>query len=417
MKKKLFILEWKCYLRQFPFVLGLFAALLLLISLAFYTIMKILYPATPIVQAPIALVTEDYDDPYIQMAFDLLEEMKSTSQTIEIIPMTEKEAYTELEKGKLTAVLVFPPGLVDSILNGTNHPVKVIFQDRQDLMSILFHEIINSATRLLSEAQAGIYTAAELYENLGAPEELPRTFQMINLTNFSFVMVREDTFIEVPISFSGTSNLLLFYIVSLITLLALFAGCAYAGSLTQDNSGFLAQLSRHGIGQGTYYFHKVLSFTSFQFVCLLLFFLLLKAFERTRLLQGISEISLSFNFGTVLCLFVLALFFSCYTVVLSRLPENPSTSILFFFFIGFLLIFISGGILPFAFLPAPLRALSNLLPGQALFMTWTQLLQGQTDFSSLARLLPSLGMLLLWSAGIYLFGLCKELLQKNRTYR
>lgn len=383
--RRLFIVETKKYLRQLPLLIALSILLLGFLGLAFFTTIKILYPTSNLIEAKVAVVSDDADNYYIDFAMEMLGNMESTSGYLKFIPMDVTSAQKALNNGDVIAIMIMPPGVIDSILNGTNTPIQLIFKNKSDLMSVLFYEIASAGTSLLSSAQAGTYATAEIYVMAGATSELNTAFERVDLVNFSYVLTREDLFKTTPVSFGGTNNVFLFYIVSAFVLVAIISGCAYAGCFAQNTNAFCMQLSSNGITTYKYFNIQALAFSTFNFVTYFILLLLSKLLIGILNYDFTNWFQITITPSSILILLLISIFLSEYAILLANLPADTSISVLLFFITGCILVFLSGCIIPLAFLPGFIRLLADYLPISSMQMLWIGIFDGSiSNFSDLS---------------------------------
>lgn len=377
MKHKLLLLEIKQYCRQLPRTILMSLILIGLSFLVCFSASKLLYAKEPLLMAKVGIVTDDPENVYLDFILQIMQSNENVKEHIEFVFLSPTEAGEALLAGEIIAVLEFPQDAVEGILNGTNSPIVVRFGNQNDVTAVILGEITNILGSLLSSAQAGTYTASDVFVARDARALLPEAFRQIDSINFSYVLDREDLFTSSPVSFEGTSSILLYYIASMVLLLLLLCGVGNLNILHFDENTFAEVLRIRGITTGRYYAVRFLSYTLYLFACLLVLYL--GAIPFTGLLSArIPEIMpLEFTFAVIPVLFLLSIFLCAYTQFLSAISPTPAMCLLFFFLLSIGMMICSGGFLPLAFLPEKLRRLAPLLPTYELHQILIGLLSGQ----------------------------------------
>lgn len=161
---------------------------------------------------------------YISSAIQQMESIEELVEFEEISLPDMKENQEWLEEKELTACIIIPEKTVDSIMNGTNIPIRVVMGRGTDnaeryLQQRLLMLLTECGATLIDVPQAETLLLYEMQvEN---PEELGRTLDMFH---FGLVMAREDWFEKETISAFGNAGLREYYLAAGLTLLLLFWG-------------------------------------------------------------------------------------------------------------------------------------------------------------------------------------------------
>ena len=96
-----------------------------------------------------------------KQVMDMLSSMDSVESICDFSYMDEEEGRRRLADGSISVLLVTPENFVQSIMDGSNIPVKVILPDQPGIEARVFREMTEAGSRSLGAAQAGIYAADE----------------------------------------------------------------------------------------------------------------------------------------------------------------------------------------------------------------------------------------------------------------
>lgn len=370
-KKSLMILP-RMFLQAF--------VLLLLTGMIAYCGVKSMERDPLAVSADIAVVVQE-DNRMTRMALQYVENMESVSQICHFRYMTEKEGFDLLEKGEAAALILLPEQLVEGIMNGANPAIEIYFPKNAGLEAWLFRELTESGEELLRVAQAQIYGANDTAARYGLAEQLSQMEAEIDSYNLAFALDRLALYDTENVSVFGAMNAIQFYMASGFVLFLLLAGMAIYPVLQREPLAFCRQLERQGMG------------AAWQCLCQWLCGVLctgihagvLWAIIRItvkygpdaagQLLQdGAGGYSVSARLG-IMMLIVMTV--TAFIYLLHSLAGNRTSGILLVFLFSFMLVYLSGGLVPSMFLPKAIQAAGRQLPTAYLMQAACGLLTGR----------------------------------------
>lgn len=302
----------------------------------------------------IALVAND-DNPLVNLAVLYIKNLESVENVCDFFLMSEADAMDSLEDGTVYAVVILPPGFINDILNGINTPARIILHPDSGADSILFETLAEAAAYTLRTAQAGIYAAIDTINLTGNYSLADDMTDSLNSRYISMALGRPALFKSTVLSATEEFTLVHFYGASAFVLLMLLTGIGCA-AFCRNNTGFLTLLvKRSGIGLFAQAFWQTFGLT----VCYFSVFAVLV------LIYGLLSPSAGL-FKTIFillpALFLIIFSICSFSLLLFRAAKNPQTGILLLFMFSVILIFLSGGILPPAFLPQVIRRAGSVLP-------------------------------------------------------
>lgn len=347
----LFFLQLKRALKAVPRILAGAMIPLFLAGMAVFFAQHHYTESTGTVLSPVALVNQDSGS-YLDLVLPMITETEAAG-SFSFLEMTETEAMDALHAGNVCAVLVLPKDMVAGILDSTNIPARLYLSGKDSFPSLFIGKYAEAGSLTLGSAQAGIYTATDLYESYGITEHLSDIYYDINTQNLKYALSREDAFSVKSTSATGNLSLLEYYGCTLFLCLLLFLGAGMGSFLgTPAPKTFSDQLRRNGLG--------VLSLELSLFLPLTLFYLLF-----VFLLGSVAHLllpELTVSVSTVFFYACLALCFSAFTQLIFSFAKNAGQGLLLFTFLGLLMILFAGGFLPYAFLPDFFSGLTPVLP-------------------------------------------------------
>ena len=346
---------------------GLFLALL--IGSCAAAASAVLYRSEPLIKASVAVVSGDAENRYMDMAIDYISNMSSTSMVLEFKVMDAEDADRALKQGDVIAEMIFPEGMVEGILYGENIPAVIRISEPDSLSSLFLSELVSDGVTLLSSAQAASYTAATVYYSTGSETYLSNAYDNIDLINFAHVAGREAVFditMLIPGSteginvgddpedtgVSGAKSVALYYISSGVILFALFWGSCMTGLLKYPSSPFISCLFAKGITAVQYTLAHFLTAAS-------IFFVILAPVSCKAASMFLSDISIS---AMLIYVLMLSFFVSAFSLFFHVITKSPSLAVLLQFILSTTMMFLSGGIIPSAFLPKGIAGFGSFLP-------------------------------------------------------
>lgn len=298
--------------------------------------------------------------------------------------MDEQHALSALSDGTVCAVLLFPKGMLSGILDSTNVPATLLLPENSSLPSILLSKFAEAGTKTLGSAQAGVYTACDLYREYGFYDHVSDITDRVNFKNLPYATSREKLFYLKMRAKTGELSLTSYYIATLFLLILLFLGSCCGDYLCNGSSKLLSRkLLLSGI--------PVLCQEAALFLPLFCFITGSTALLSFALSFILPEFSLS-PAGLILLL-ILSLCMTLYTELLFRLFRQSGKGLLSHLFFGITMLFLGGGFLPFAFLPKFFQKISVLLPFGSCLVSFRKLLSGALTYADC--LFPVLHCLLL----------------------
>ncbi len=375
---RLFVLELKKNLRMLPFVVLSAVAAALFISLFVSLLSESLYSRESLARATVAVVTNDADNEYMDKAIRYISNMNSISLALDFEEMPEEDALRALKKHDVIAVMLFPEDVVNGILYGRNDPIEIRFSDTDALSSVFLSELTRSGASMLSSAQADTYSATDLYYSVNAEAELYDAYNDIDLMNFDYVLSREKMFTA-----SETLPVFLSYIASAVLLFLCFSSSAFAPALKLEDRSFYDLWFSGRFVSAAYLFIRFLA------NWLILFVFSLGCLIGASLLKELPfDIVLSVDGASVLCLLLVSGVISAFALFLHQASGSAPVAVLLQLTLSVVMLFLSGGILPSAFLPSGIRRIGAFLPTTPLSSSLLTLLSGESSSSA--------GSLLFW---------------------
>lgn len=295
---------------------------------------------------------EDFAAAYIR---EYVKQMDSTEGLVEFreIPFeeiaeiwgnSEEERQSILEEEGLTACIIIPEKTAQSIMDGSNIPVRVVMNRGADhteryLQQRLLMLLTECGVTLIDVPQAETLLLYEM--QVEEPEEMGR---ILDLFHFGLVLTREDWFEKETISAFGAVDAKGYYLAAGAALVLLLWGTGIGSFLRTSDNAMSVLLKRRGIPSFIQIGVKQVLFFLWYLVPFLVLMIWMKD---ARLL-----------FPALICSIMLTVQYSFFFEAVPTVAAGTVLSVIW----GLTGFFGAGGVLPAVFLPETLTEICGRLP-------------------------------------------------------
>lgn len=322
----------------------------------------------------IALVIED-SSPLMDLALKYLESSDSVEQFCTFVTTTQAGAEELLKSNGAIASIYFPKHFAQDIVNGKNTPATITLSDAGGISQILFQELTTAAAKILSAAQANIYTFDVLYDTYPFSNDKADAYDYVNQHTLRMALNRGNLFQTRSISTLDTAdshlqsnaedftkvqetntsattfhvNSLNYYLISTVVLFFLFFGIGLSSFFFSETDSFKAIMSTLKLSLFRRFCMKFLAlFLLFWFIGNILF-----------LLGGATGL---LPWKLLSALPLVAFFVSSWNLFIHQIAGSKHHATLLLFTSGFLCSLFSGCLIPSAILPQPVSFIGKWLP-------------------------------------------------------
>lgn len=347
-------LEWKRMIKSISYFLAGAIVLSVLAGTIAFSAAHLLYNEPSVSKIPVGVVVQK-EDALAGKAMRMIESLDSVSSLCEFTYLEEEDGIQALKKGELFALMKLPEGLIEGILDGSNHPVTVVFPEAADLPASVFRELTEAGSSILSSSQAGIYAADEYLWQHGGERFVAQTEADLNRLFLSYALDRDVYFRKKEVSAVGEVGTTAYFMISMSVFLLLLLGIPAAPFLRPNSRVLRQKLQLLGITRGKQVLAREL--------CLTVLFLLLSAVPVFFLIRA-GYLAKGMAVLFLWCLICLTA--SGWIVLFYELCQNSAAAMLFLFLTTVGMAFLAGGIIPSVFLPDGLQRIGAVLP----FTVW-----------------------------------------------
>lgn len=302
------------------------------------------------VQPFVLAIVDKEDSEWTHMIIDTIKQMETVTELCEIQMMGEEEAIKKLSRDEVMAIAIIPEHFVHDVMVGINTPLTIQKKDSTMIESVVIDKLIVAGVKLLSAAQAGIYSTLDCYELYGTDEGASYhvLMQEINLIFAKKMLARNRMFEVEEVRATGAITTLEHYILSGFIVMMMLSLMLVMNIIEPLNERDM--LMRYSVSKikGCYLvIQKLISLSIFNIVlggAILVGVMLLTRYSHLPISwQGSWQGLLGGVLGAI-GLASMGLF-------IGLLLKGKETYSLFIFLITMIQAFLSGGIVPSAFLP------------------------------------------------------------------
>lgn len=318
------------------------------------------------------------------LAVSYVQNMESIQSICSLEAVTEQEGKQLLESGVLSALIVLPPDVMNEILSGSNTPATLYLpkKDADTLVDgglravgeLLFEELATAGMGMLGTAQAEIYVAEEIFQELSA-EVLQSLYDDINQFNLKTVTGREKLFQTKTLSLTENDTYVVYYGSAFLTVYGLLAGLFFGAFCKRSSLQQTMAAKRIGVGYAVQFAVRCQAGFLLMFLTLLLpFGLLIVILPRLD-----KFLTIHLTFPGIIALFFMILFLTVYFMMIYQLVEKRESALVVIGVSAVLQAYLSGCFIPSVLLPQAVVSIGKLLPAAMLKRGFTIVLTGEAQ--------------------------------------
>ena len=328
---------------------------------------------------PITIAIADEDNSIeSRMLTSYLQGIDQDHRLLNLMQSGTPEAENMLAAGQASAVIVIPEGFIAGIMDGSNPPFAVMLNAGAPMRSGIIRLFAGVYADMLRTGQQGVYIALDAASEHGRTEQWQEMFRVANLRFLTAMLNRESVQETRTLNPAGETGVALHYGAAAFVFLMLLGSSLFLDIWARVSSRpVLLRLGAMGAGKLKIGLCCLAGAVApFGTACLLL-------------VLGVAAANHIFGLGLAVstellpALIMLVLCGAAFLTAVSRLfGQGPGGSV-FVFLYGLAGLFLSGGILPPAYLAPALTALGRLTPHYWLGRMLSHGLVGQIDLDAL----------------------------------
>lgn len=364
-----FTLQLKRVVKIFPTVLCTMVLLGSLLAVSVFALMKVESESDKMLKVRVGIVGEI--DKYMGLDIEALINVLSAKFGAEFVSLSEEEAKAQMHSGKMSAYVLVPEELVDSIVSGENNsPITYVASEGQKGISgIVMDEVVGVISRLITCPQSSIMGMQNYLREHDRRSELGAATDELNLiyigavANIYHVGTTEIVGMANQVSTGG------YYVCSILIIFLLLCGLNCGSLFTRKKDALCKLLSSKGqnvkmqvLGEYLAYFFMVLVF--FGMVSGLIWIL---KFADVLSIKELNGLEFSEFLSFVCKLIPVVAVITAMQFMIYELVDNIVSSILVQFLLAVAMGYVAGCYYPLSFFPKVMQTIGELTPvGSAL---------------------------------------------------
>lgn len=309
-------------------------------------------------------IAGDAGEEYIDMGIAAMQSMDSTRFAMELVPLEETDAANKLQKGEISAYVVFPENFIDDALDGEVHSIRfVTTSSSTNLLSMFKDEVTTVITDIMTQSQSGSYGVYDALKDNGHKKLASKHLNKLSIKYIDVILERSNIYQMQELGIGDGVQLPEYLFCSFTVLYVCIMVLPFAHLyIKKDNS-----LTTLMYSQGASSTKQVLAEYAAFFTMILFVFLLIMT-ALSGVLSIISNLE-NQNFVFDIPLMQIAKYILPIILVTSSLgfmiyefSGNLISGILTYFFTAIFLCYASGCIYPTYMLPDTLQLLAKILP-------------------------------------------------------
>lgn len=331
-----------------------------------------------------ALVIQD-DSRAMKLARSMLENMDSVNSTLTIQYVSEKEGKRLLERGEIVVLIIIRDDTMAGIMDGENIPVEIRFPKDSGYEAAIFKEIADAAVKMLSSAQASIYSVYDFYDAYGKYRLRSGAIERLNLAYIKTALSREEIYQESEVAVTGELSVLEYYICGGLVLFAMFFSVMLIYFMGRSGRDISVRLKMAGTG---YSAQIAASLAGPSFICMIVFIVAgavltgLKIFRQDIL----KDAAFGQIWGAVFLMLPVALTVCAFALMVCRFTDNAMARVMIVFIVSLLQGLIAGCFIPKLLLPDLMEKIAGFLPAYYMIELLSGVFTGRISAGAIAML-------------------------------
>ncbi|MCM1056041.1 MAG: ABC transporter permease [Firmicutes bacterium] len=310
-------------------------------------------------------------DSYLGFGISVVQAMDDSRFMVELVPMEKEEALESFRRGELSACVLVPDGLLDSIVYGRNDELITYLssEGQKGLEGILGEELADIVSVLVTRSQSAIFGMQQIMGDHGRSAEVPELTDLMNLKLFDIVLNRTGLYTLEELGVSGGLSAVGYYLGAFLVFFLLLLGI-HASPLFIRRSRALPELMKsRGVGVLQQVLGEYGAFACMNLVCFAVAFFAVGMVLKGGFLaipewEGLGMEPLGELFPMLL---PVALMLAAMQFWLYELVTGVAGSLICQFVCCISMAYLGGVFYPSAFFPETMKTLGQLLPaGMAL---------------------------------------------------
>lgn len=308
----------------------------------------------------------DSSDSYLGFGISVVQAIDESRFMVELVPMEEEEALSGFRRGELSACVMVPDGLLDSIIYGRNDELITYLssEGQKGLEGILGEELADIVSVLVTRSQSAIFGMQQIMRNHNRGAEVSALTDRMNLKLFDVVLNRTGLYTLEELGVSGGLSAIGYYLGAFFVFFLLLLGIHGSPLLVRRSSALPELMKSRGIGAFGQVLGEYGAFACMNLICFAVAFMaigiiLSGGFIEIQEWEGMGAEPLRELFVKIL---PVTLMLSAMQFLLYELVTGVVGSLICQFICSISMAYLAGVFYPSNFFPETMRILGQLLP-------------------------------------------------------
>ena len=287
-------------------------------------------------------------DPMLQAGIDAMAFLDASNMSLEFISMDEQTAKQKLQKGDISAYVVFPDDFLNRALQGVIEPIRFISAPgSENILSLVKDELTASLANILLTSEYGAFAMGDALKDLGYDGR----FQTDHMNNMAYtfiaqVLQRDSVYSVEELGISGGLKFDEYMICGLSVVFLFLMTLPFVSVFVKEEPTMERLLKSRGVGAIS---QTVCELGAYILFLLLLSALLLPVYSAFSLKGILHLIPLVFCIGTV-------------SYLIYNLSRDLVSGVLLQMVVAVAMCFVSGCFYPVYFFPLSVQNMAKFLP-------------------------------------------------------
>lgn len=311
----------------------------------------------------------DSSDSYLGFGISVVQAMDESRFMVELVSMEKEEALSSFRRGELSACVMVPDGLMDSIVYGRNDKLITYLssEGQKGLEGILGEELADIVSVLVTRSQSAIFGMQQIMWDHDRGTEVAALTDRMNLKLFDVVLNRTGLYTLEELGVSGGLSAMGYYLGAFLVFFLLLLGIHGSPLLLRRGRALPELMKSRGVGAPGQVLGEYGAFACMNLLCFAVAFLALGiilngGFIEIQEWEGLGGEPLRELFGMIL---PVTLMLSAMQFWLYELVTGVVGSLICQFICGISMAYLAGVFYPSGFFPETMRTLGQMLPAGA----------------------------------------------------
>lgn len=309
---------------------------------------------------PVAIVIQD-ESKAMGLATNMLDSMESVNSLLEFYYVDEQDGKELLQKEEVAVLIIIREKTLAGIMNGENTPIEVLFPENSGYEAAIFKEFADAAVRMLSSAQASVYSIYDFYEEYDKYHLRSDPIKRLNMVCITAVLGREKTFQKENVVVTGKLSIPEYYVCSGITLFLMFFSIMLVQFMRRNSRDIAVKLKSAGVG----YFRQTIASLAGPVSAYLLLAVVAGigiSIWKMSDVEALEIISIWQIWQVVLMILPMSLVVSSFALMICRLTDHAIAQVMMIFLVSMMQGLVAGCFIPKLLLPDVMEKIEVLFP-------------------------------------------------------